>query len=650
MDKKAIAIYQDQRIAEEFCNFRCEYCGGLCPAEYTTKKDKKGNLTVPKEWYGMINTMPYNVRKQFDSGITFKNHYNLSLEIMKQTKNVLNCDILKISGGELTLYDKLCEFVSLIHNDYLSIQILSNGFNLKKEDILKYKEMRNVSFQISIDGVTPGSNYSKSHSKFITNAVINNIEYLLQNGIGVEINCVLTKYNIDKFLQFLEHFKNAENFIIVPRPVRGEARKLIDFSREQVLSFEKCINQNYDKYSNILPPKKYFERVINMMETKKRNFPCYIPYFVQSIDGYGNFEMCPLGLNYCSKKNIMNDKISKLDILLNSEYNVIGNYSKCDYCIVQYEMFNLYVDDEITKGDLRKLPSLNNDIIISHISDIKERIKIKKLEDEIIKEYGLKDLVIEKSGESTDGNVYIIQSKNLKCVAKVYENLDHVKSMIGLHKELETHSLYIPQIINTLNGKDYISTDNEKYVVIYSFLTGLQIGKKYKNIPNEVVIKIAQKLKKFHDITAGTNKHNIKPIPFNVESDISRYSVLHFDLTRGNIFSEENEKWQIGFIDFDDAKYGQSICDVSIAIANLFFSKTRGADIEGLKTFIDSYYEDDLELKNREVKYIKSYAITWINYIMAGNQFDSSTVESLDIRKELIEKYFDGIIYENCNN
>lgn len=640
MNKKAIAIYQDQRIAEEFCNFRCEYCGGLCPVEYTTKKDNNGNLTVPKEWHCMMNNMPKKVQEQFNSGITFENHYSLASLIMKETKKIIQSDILKISGGELTLYDKLCEYVNSIHTSYLSIQILSNGFNLKKDDIVKYKEMGNVNFQISIDGVTSESNYSKSHSKFITNAVLNNIQYLLQNDIGVEINCVLTKYNMDNFLQFLNYFKTAKNFIIVPRPVRGEAKKNIDFSQEQVQIFEKCIMENYEEFSNILPPKVYFERVINMMKNQKRNYACYIPYFVQSIDGYGNYEMCPLGLNYHKKKNVLNNDISQFDVLLNSEYNVIGNYSKCDYCMVQYEMFNLYVDNRITEGELRKMPSLNNDIIISHIVNIKEEIKMKNLENELKREYGFQDVVIEKNEDSTDGNVYIIDSKNLKCVAKVYESIDHVNSMISLHNDLVKNNMYVPKIITTIDDKNFIEIPDGKFVVIYSFLEGIQIGDMYKNIPSEIVFKIAKELKKFHDITSNNNGYNIKNIPFNVKSNIERCSILHFDLTRSNIFCTDDNECKIGFIDFDDAKYGASICDVAIAIANMFFSKTRGIDAEGIKTFIDSYYENNEKLKNQEIKFIKEYAIAWINYVMNGNEFDSSTVESFDIRKELMEKYF----------
>ena len=644
MKNKQITIYQDQRIAEEFCNFRCEYCGGLCPKnEYTTKKDSKGNFQVPNEWHEMMNKMPKIVKKYFDSGINFENYYHLSFDIMENTKNIMETDILKISGGELTLNPNLCEFVKSIHNKYLSIQILSNGYNLKKEDIIKYKEMKNVSFQISLDGVTPETNYSKSHSKFITNMVLDNIDFMLKNNIGVEINCVLTKYNTDKFIDFLECFKNAKNFIVVPRPVRGIARKTIDFSKSQIEVFEKTIIGNYDKYCNILPPVQYFERLIDIMKRGKRNYPCYIPYFVQSIDGYGNFEMCPLGLMFDKIKNIMDNSVNEQDILINSDYNINNNYSLCEYCIVQYEMFNLFVENKIEEEGLKKLPSLNNDVIISHIKNIKELIIMKKennLKKEICDKYDLIINNIEKNEDSTDGNVYMLYTEENRYVAKVYDDLQHVKSMINLHNDLGNNGIDVPKIIKCKSGESYITLNN-RCVVIYSFLEGIQLGEKFKDLPEEVIQKIAIELNKFHSITSNSNYYDLNKMPFECDKKVDRYSALHFDLTRMNIFYNEDKKEKIGFIDFDDAKYGASICDVAIASANLFFSKSRGADVKGFKLFIDSYYGDNIELKEKELPFIKKFAIAWIDYIMDGNEFDTSTTESFIVRKDLIEKYMD---------
>ena len=60
-------IYQDQRVAEEFCNFRCDYCEGFCPSGYSLIKDKNNNLNVPKEWYEKINLLPIEAKKYFEN-------------------------------------------------------------------------------------------------------------------------------------------------------------------------------------------------------------------------------------------------------------------------------------------------------------------------------------------------------------------------------------------------------------------------------------------------------------------------------------------------------------------------------------------------------------------------------------------------------
>ena len=347
---KPIAIYQDQRIAEEWCNFRCEYCEGFCPTEYSLRKDENGNLHVAEEWYDKIEKMPESVKKFFANGRGFKEFYDVATAVMNESKKVMDTDILKISGGELTVNPNLCNYVETLHNQYKMVQILSNGSNIKSEEIERYKRMGNVTFQISLDGVTAEANYSKSHSSFMTKKVVETIG------------------------EFLEHFKNAKNLMIVPRPVRGEPRSILDFNEQQILEFERCIIDNYNKYNNILPPLPYFERLINIMKTGERGYKCYIPYFIQSIDGYGKFEMCPIGLQYKDNSNVISGDINSNHVLINSEYKPNNNYQLCDYCIIQYEMLNLYVDGIISEEELKKMPSLNNNDIIMHIKHIKNDI------------------------------------------------------------------------------------------------------------------------------------------------------------------------------------------------------------------------------------------------------------------------------------
>ena len=148
---------------------------------------------------------------------------------------------------------------------------------------------------------------------------------------------------------------------------------------------------------------------------------------------------------------------------------------------------------------------------------------------------------------------------------------------------------------------------------------------------------IAIQIRYLHTLTSNNNEYNLKEIPF-CKNNTSRKSLLHFDLTKNNIFfNKEIEK--TGFIDFDDAKYGPSICDVAITICLLFKSKKRGINTEGIKLFIDSYYNDDINLKEKEIKYIKEYVINWVDYILNENEFDTSLRESFEFKKYQIQKY-----------
>ena len=222
---------------------------------------------------------------------------------------------------------------------------------------------------------------------------------------------------------------------------------------------------------------------------------------------------------------------------------------------------------------------------------------------------------------------------------KIYDDLNHVKSMVLLHTYLFSKKLHVPKIIISYNGEKYIKLSNKSYAVLYSFLNGKQFSwNKESNEMNDANIKkVANMLSYFHSLTIGENEFNLPDLSFETKNSIERLSVLHFDLTKNNIFITKDKA---GLIDFDDAKYGPSVCDLAIAISILFFSKTNGADIVGAKKFVDAYYCDKSELKKKELPHIKPLALKWVDYILDNNEFDSSTTESFVIRRELIDKYF----------
>lgn len=95
----------------------------------------------------------------------------------------------------------------------------------------------------------------------------------------------------------------------------------------------------------------------------------------------------------------------------------------------------------------------------------------------------------------------------------------------------------------------------------------------------------------------------------------------------------------IAFIDFDDAKYGESVIDISILIVLFFVSSKIGVDLDGIRYFIDSYYGDDVVLKNEESCFIKQCALKWIDHTLENNEFESSLIENFELKKKLIKEY-----------
>ena len=251
------------------------------------------------------------------------------------------------------------------------------------------------------------------------------------------------------------------------------------------------------------------------------------------------------------------------------------------------------------------------------------------LENIIKNNYNLNIISVDKNEDSTDGNVYDIRTSNDRYIAKVYDDINKANNMIQLHNYLK--SIYIPRIVKS-NAGDYMIKYDNKYIVVYTFLKGVQIStfvSENNGVYTEEVVKmIAEEVRKIHDLT--TNK-TFELSNLDFANNLSRKSVLHFDLTKENIFINNT---QIGFIDFDDAKYGDSICDVAILLSFLFVSKKRGIDNKNINLFLDSYYkEDEQELRKREQNYIKLYIKEWIKYVLDGHEFDTSLKDSFNFKK-----------------
>ena len=249
----------------------------------------------------------------------------------------------------------------------------------------------------------------------------------------------------------------------------------------------------------------------------------------------------------------------------------------------------------------------------------------------ISEKYGIENRVV-KNLKSSVGNVYDVYSNNFRYIIKIYNDLEHVNRMIKVSEILNSANIKVSKIIKSIDNIGYVEINNY-YIIVYEFLDGEPIKYDVNGLINrDIISEIAKNVRKIHDLF--TDNIGFEEIDFGI--NLKRKSLLHFDLTKDNVL---NNNGVVEFIDFDDAKYGESVIDISILIALFFVSSKIGVDIDGIRYFVDSYYGDDVDLKTKESCVIKQCALKWIDYTLENNEFESSLIENFELKKKLIKEY-----------
>lgn len=379
-DQRRGFVVHDQRIIDEFCNLACDYCEGFTPSAFSFRPDEDGRLTnMPETWRWMVSDSPELTALIPETPRT-QDFFSLGKTVVGEVAKRAESKILKLSGGEITLYDGLVDYVRGVHGDYTAVQVLTNGYKLSREDIDAYAEMGNIYFQVSLDGANKDTNYARTHNPAITQRVVENIQYIAQREMPVEINCVLTKHNTGSFEDMLVTFQDTSDTVIIPRPVRGEPKEVMDFTQEQLADFKAVVLGKYDQYKHLLPPKIYLERLIEMMEQSSRSDRCYVPYFVMGVNNYGDAETCSCG----GDMPLLGNVLSEPDAIF-AKHEGFTNYSPdipyddCGYCMTQYEFLNLYVEGLVTAEEMRRIPTYRYDGVIDQIEATRAELLQRKI-------------------------------------------------------------------------------------------------------------------------------------------------------------------------------------------------------------------------------------------------------------------------------
>lgn len=365
MLKKQFLI-KDYVIFEDFCNLRCDYCGGYYNHLANFSRKGKEISISDKELKNIDN--PY-----------LKGENNIS-DIIEKIKSIDNLvskyadsPIIKLSGGEIFLFPESYDLIKYFQDKYESVQILTNGVHLDFEKIKKLNQ-KGLYFQLSLDGHTPELNKRRVNNPIVTQKIMNSLDFLVNQGFKVEINSVLTDANTDKFEEFLKYLKNRyeSKVLVFPRPVKGNPRKEFFPSKEQIKVFE---NIPFQEYSNILPQGEYL-KVLKEVMNNKRNTPCLVPRAVLGMNYDGRINFCT-----CSESlpRLELDKEEDIAKFANQPlYDSIKNsvLNPCLECINQYEVVNQLLNENINLESLKGTPYTNPQAIKA-IKKIKENSKNK---------------------------------------------------------------------------------------------------------------------------------------------------------------------------------------------------------------------------------------------------------------------------------
>lgn len=355
-------LINDFVLCEDICNGSCSYClTGV-------SKLKESHQDIMSD-----DTPRFHNKKLRSEDFTYGENTALSRRVnncISILKNNFNYEILKISGGEILLLKNIVDFITNQSALNKKVQLLTNGYLLNNLLLDKLKDLNNLYLQISLDGHTIQANQCRTRNKEKLDRLLGNIIYASRINLPLEINCVLTRYNIDHLPDFLEYLLPFENLLIQPYPIRGLERDKFFPLPEQIRSLE-IVLERFDRFKKILPPKSYMEKLFRFMSTGRRDSLCYIPLLIfQSFDD-GIITPCP-NIWFKQVSDILKSENGIKDFRKDVFYSVLKrmNYTlkQCEYCFTPWEILNQYYLNEISREEIASL-SLYNGINLLEFRD-----------------------------------------------------------------------------------------------------------------------------------------------------------------------------------------------------------------------------------------------------------------------------------------
>jgi len=346
-DGKLIQLIHDLVIKQDVCNFNCSYC--MTPESFVT--DRSTHATN--------NKTPWNMHKLHEMvyahGYSFKNEID---KLLNNYHEYFDAPILKLSGGELMLVKNIAELIHNELNRYDAVQILTNGSLIQESFLNELGGLPNLYIQMSLDGHVYEANRLRANTPGKHAKLMKNLDRLAENNFNIEIYCTITSANIDNifdFISFLYTYYHGQ-VKLTCFPVRHSAASKFGPEACQLTAVKKIID-NYSDYAEILLPLKYFEKMLESMQSnERRQFGCHVPYIMMQTFDEDEVTTCPY-----SWGERLGDLRTAPEAIVEGFGRHPGYHMRtttppwapsCRHCFTDSVVYSLYFDNEIDLNEL----------------------------------------------------------------------------------------------------------------------------------------------------------------------------------------------------------------------------------------------------------------------------------------------------------
>lgn len=327
-DGRLAFIVNDLVIEEQLCNLKCSYC-----------------LT---ENFSLLMAVP-------DAFERLKaNNVDRWMEVIHAFHRTVDAPVLRVSGGEFLWMRHACDFIEEASKHYETVQLITNAIPLKAEKLARLAAIENFHLNVSLDGHTHEMNVHRFPNPAMLDTVLRNLDMVVNAGMPVEIQMVLTDANVSNVCDFATFLveRYAGMVRLFPFPVRGATGNVRLSPSHAILE----LVERYDEFESILPPRAFVRHIGDYVVNQRRQLPCMIPATMVQLFGDGNFSACPHA--WIEKiGNVVEDE----DTIVNA-YCDHGHYSIflqpkprndfCRKCATPSDVLNLYLQGQIEDADL----------------------------------------------------------------------------------------------------------------------------------------------------------------------------------------------------------------------------------------------------------------------------------------------------------